>query len=58
MEYILVVDLWTIFNAELNDLAKVVKLPFWIQEFPGLDISWGPFWAKICIFCLQNIDIQ
>jgi hypothetical protein len=40
MEYILVVDLWTIFNAELNDLAKVVKLLFWIMEIPGLDISW------------------
>jgi len=40
MEYIIVVDLWTIFNTDLNDLAKVVKLPFWIQEVPGLDISW------------------
>jgi hypothetical protein len=39
MEYILVVDLWTIFKSELKDLAKVVKLPFWIQEFPGLNIS-------------------
>ena len=39
MGYLLVVDLLKIFNTELKDLAKVVKLPFWIQEVPGLDIN-------------------